>query len=282
MESTGLDLNTVSITLLLLGVVALAVFIYLARRRALPATEIWLIGILVLLSFYLAPRLIMVMTSGRGDPSETLPWTILLSLAVAFGWLFWRTRPSSGRPPQRKARSPQTQEGPPRPEPTQTGTPPSVKTVFICYRRNDSADVTGRLYDRLLKEFGRKYVYKDVDTIPIGVDFREHINALITRCDVLLAIIGRHWLESAGADNRRRLDDAQDPVRIEIATALRRGIPVVPVLVGGSSIPDADALPEDIAGLAFRNGTQVRPDPDFHRDMDRLITGIKGENHPER
>lgn len=146
--------------------------------------------------------------------------------------------------------------------------------VFLSYRRDDSADVTGRIYDRLVQRFGKAQVFKDVDSIPLGVDFREHLGDVVGRCSVVLVVIGDRWL-SAGAPGARRLDDAADFVRIEIESALERRIPVVPLLVRGAMIPGDTDLPPTLRPLAYRNGIAVRPDPDFHRDMDRLITGLE-------
>lgn len=146
--------------------------------------------------------------------------------------------------------------------------------VFLSYRRDDSADVTGRIYDRLVQRFGKAQVFKDVDSIPLGVDFREHLGDVVGRCSVVLVVIGDRWL-SAGAPGARRLDDAADFVRIEIESALERRIPVVPLLVRGAAIPGDTDLPPTLRPLAYRNGIAVRPDPDFHRDMDRLITGLE-------
>jgi hypothetical protein len=149
--------------------------------------------------------------------------------------------------------------------------------IFVCYRREDSADVTGRLYDRLVARFGRERVFKDVDSVPLGVDFRTHLQKMVGACDVVVAVIGERWL-SAGGEGVRRLDNVKDFVRIELETALQRQIPVVPVLVGGARMPAADDLPATLAALAYRQGQAVRSDPDFHRDMDRLIQGL--ETHP--
>lgn len=146
--------------------------------------------------------------------------------------------------------------------------------IFITYRREDSIDVTGRIYDRLCQYFGKEAVFKDVDSIPLGVDFRKHLGDSVGQCDVLLTVIGRQWL--LGERGQRRLDDVRDYVRIEMEAALKRDIPVVPVLVQGSSMPSPEDLPEVLQSLAYRNGIPVRPDPDFHQDMDRLIKGIEG------
>jgi hypothetical protein len=105
------------------------------------------------------------------------------------------------------------------------------------------------------------------------VDFRKHVGDLVQQCDAVIAIIGNQWAGSSSG-NARRLDDPRDLVRIEIAAALARGIPVVPVLVGGAVMPVEQELPRELQTLAYRNGISVRPDPDFHKDLDRLIAGL--------
>lgn len=150
------------------------------------------------------------------------------------------------------------------------GSGADLGTVFISYRRIDSSDVTGRIYDRLVASHGRAHVFKDVDSIPLGTDFRRHVADLIARSDCVLTVIGRQWLETADAAGRRRLDDPTDLVRIEVEAALARGVPVIPRLVQGAQMPDPQSLPEALRPLAFRNGMSVRADPDFHRDLDRL------------
>ncbi len=146
--------------------------------------------------------------------------------------------------------------------------------VFVSYRREDSRHQAGRLFDHLVAQFGKEHVFKDVDSIPLGLDFREILTERVAACDVFLAVIGDEWLSIVGKSGTRRLDDAGDFVRIEIEAALDRNIPVIPVLVGDSSVPRAEELPESLRKLAFRNGLAVRPDPDFHNDVDRLIRGI--------
>ncbi|MBH0181063.1 MAG: SUMF1/EgtB/PvdO family nonheme iron enzyme [Nitrospira sp.] len=159
-----------------------------------------------------------------------------------------------------------------------------MSKILISYRREDSADVTGRIYDRLVQQFEREAVFKDVDSIPLGVDFRIYLDEQVAKCDVFLAVIGRDWMKAGGRKGKSRLDDPGDYVRIEVESALKRHIPVIPVLVGGASIPFVERLPASIQGLSYRNGIAVRPDPDFHRDMDRLIEYLKqqvrGLNEP--
>jgi len=152
-----------------------------------------------------------------------------------------------------------------------------MSKVLISYRREDSAHVTGRIYDRLVQQFGRTAVFKDVDNIPLGIDFRTYLEQQVAKCDVFLAVIGRHWMKPQGQKGKSRLADPADFVRLEIEAALKRQIPVIPVLVEGASIPSVDRLPTSLQGLSYRNGIVVRPDPDFHRDMDRLIEHLRAQ-----
>jgi TPR repeat protein len=104
----------------------------------------------------------------------------------------------------------------------------------------------------------------------------QHLGDAVGRCDVLLAVIGEQWLQaSVPGSDRRRLDDPRDFVRIEIEAALKRGIPVIPVLVGRAAMPAEQELPDDLRGLAFRNAAEVRPGRDFHGHVDRLVRGIE-------
>ncbi len=97
----------------------------------------------------------------------------------------------------------------------------------------------------------------DVNAIQPGRDFRKAIDESIHKCSVLLAVVGRDWLESKNASGQRRLDDETDFVRLEIASALKLDIPVVPVLVRGARMPSADQLPADLRELAYRNAVEL-------------------------
>lgn len=145
--------------------------------------------------------------------------------------------------------------------------------IAISYRRQDSSPVAGRLYDRLQAEFGKGSVFMDFDSIPYGVDFREHIKQTLQRAKVVIAIIGPEW--SGGREpSNRRIDDPTDFVRLEVASALENGIPIIPVLVNNTPMPDAKSLPPELEGLAFRNGLALDTGIDFHHHADRLIAGI--------
>src|SRR5206468_10855790 len=123
--------------------------------------------------------------------------------------------------------------------------PPHQAMIAISYRREDSTPVAGRLHDRLRAEFGDENVFMDFDSIPYGVDFREHIKSTLERADVVVAVVGPGWL-GGQTDASRRIDDPSDFVRLEIAGALRRGIPVIPILVDNTPMPKANALPSDM------------------------------------
>jgi len=151
--------------------------------------------------------------------------------------------------------------------------------IFISYRRDDSAGHTGRIHDRLLEYYGADDLFIDVDTIEPGLDFVQVVQEAVNACDRLIAVIGREWLEIAGAGGARRLDDAQDLVRVEIATALDRGIPVIPVLVQGAGVPTTDDLPDVLKRLGTLNALEIS-DTRFHSDMSRLI-GVLGPISPE-
>ena len=147
--------------------------------------------------------------------------------------------------------------------------------IFISYRRDDAAYVTGHINDLLRKEFGDASVFTDVDNIALGVDFRAVLDETVSQCRVFLAVIGSEWLTARNYEGELRLDDPADFVRIEVESALKRNIPVIPLLVSGAKMPAAEDLPESIRGLAFRNGTQIRPAPDFSADMARLIKNLR-------
>lgn len=147
-----------------------------------------------------------------------------------------------------------------------------MSKIFISYRRDDSSTAVGRIYDRLTAHFGRGNVFKDVDSIPLGVDFSQYINTVIQQCAAQVVIIGPHWDDHT---NHARLANPGDYVRLEIETALQRGIPVIPVFVQGANFPKADELPPSLRELLMRNGLPVRDDPDFDNDMRRVIASLE-------
>lgn len=140
--------------------------------------------------------------------------------------------------------------------------------IFVSYRREDSAGHAGRLFDRLAQHFGRDRIFMDIDTIEPGEDFVSVIENAVSSCDVLIAVIGRNWLTPTGSG---RLDRPTDFVRLEIATALRREIRVIPVLVQRASLPKAQELPDDLVKLVRRNAVELS-DVHWQNDVEQLIS----------
>ncbi len=146
--------------------------------------------------------------------------------------------------------------------------------IFLSYRRADSELVVGPIYDRLTSRFSCDRVFRDLDSLPMGKPFQQAVEAAIANSSVALVIIGPTWVSITDSQGRRRLDDPTDFVRLEVEKALGAGFPVVPVLVNRAIMPKAEDLPESLRPLVSLHGLQVRPDPDFHRDMDRLISKV--------
>lgn len=146
--------------------------------------------------------------------------------------------------------------------------------IFISYRRSDSQGESGRLFDDLIRHFSKDVVFMDVVGIDAGRDFRRAIDDSVQSCSVLLAMLGPQWLDAADEQGHRRLDDEMDYVRLEIAAALRRDIPVVPVLLRGAKMPRGEQLPDEIADLAYRHAvelTHVR----WRSDVQVLIKALR-------
>jgi hypothetical protein len=144
--------------------------------------------------------------------------------------------------------------------------------IVISYRREDTEAITGRIRDRLASHFGAQSVFMDIDSIPLGVNFRTYIAEALQHTDLLLAIIGPAWYRD-GKD-KVRISHPTDPVRIEIEKAFELKIPVWPVLVNNADMPDPSALPPSIQELSDHNAAFVASGRDFHPHMDRLIRQI--------
>lgn len=146
--------------------------------------------------------------------------------------------------------------------------------MFISYRRSDSAGSTGRLMDDLKEQFPTSEVFRDVEAIEAGADFVEAIDKAVSSCSVLIAVIGPRWLSAGDAAGKRRIDDPNDFVRLEIAAALRRNVRVIPVLVEGAQMPSADDLPEDIKPLSRRQAHELS-DRRWNYDADQLFAALE-------
>jgi hypothetical protein len=149
-----------------------------------------------------------------------------------------------------------------------------VGQIFISYRHDDGAPWARLVHSSLVKHFPQNQIFMDVDNLDPGIDFVEAIEESVGSCDVLIAVIGRRWLTASDEHGKRRLDNAKDFVRLEIETALERGIRVIPILVEGAMMPRPDHLPEKLKSLARRNALEVSHDR-FSSDAERLVSAVK-------
>jgi hypothetical protein len=142
-----------------------------------------------------------------------------------------------------------------------------INHIFICYRREDTRWVAGRIYDCLIRKFGKDAIFRDIESTPIGIDYRQHIDSVLQQCSVVLVIVGDKWL------SEHRIDNPDDLMRIEIEIALQRTIPVIPLFVQGTTIT-AENLPVSMKGLLSRQGMHIT-DEYFPMQMDYLINVLE-------
>ena len=148
--------------------------------------------------------------------------------------------------------------------------------IFLSYRREDEPGFALALFGRLEQSFPSERLFMDVEGgIAAGQDFVRVLEDQVSSCDVMLALIGPKWLTAMEPMGRRRLDNPQDFVRIEIESALRLGKRVIPVLVHKTEMPRADALPEPLKPLARRNAVGLTQER-FKADTQGLITALEG------
>ncbi|MBV9643937.1 MAG: tetratricopeptide repeat protein [Verrucomicrobia bacterium] len=146
--------------------------------------------------------------------------------------------------------------------------------IFISYRRDDASFPAGRVYDRLAAHFPKNQIFMDVDSLDPGADFLEAVRRSVGSCEVLIAVIGKRWLNASDEEGRRRIDNPDDLVRLEISTALQRNIRVIPVLVDGAVMPRSSELPDDLKLMVWRNALEVSHSR-FSADLGRLITALE-------
>jgi TIR domain-containing protein len=137
--------------------------------------------------------------------------------------------------------------------------PAASGRIFISYRREETAYPAGWLFDRLAERYGRDQVFKDVDSLELGDDPVDAIVAAVGSCEVLLALIGDRWLTITDQEGRRRLDDPEDFVRLEIEAALRHNVRVIPILLQGARLPQVGELPPSLAALVRLQALEVSP-----------------------
>ena len=145
--------------------------------------------------------------------------------------------------------------------------------IFLSYRRGDTQWAARGIYDRLVDRYGRENVFRDLDAIPPGARFRDYVEKKISESDVLILLIGNAWASYADETGRRRLEQPRDPVRLEVETALRLGLPIIPVRVEGALMPTEGDLVPSIVDLLEFNAAEVT-DSRWEYDVDRLLWAI--------
>jgi hypothetical protein len=149
-----------------------------------------------------------------------------------------------------------------------------MSAIFLSYRRDDSSGYAGRLFDNLEQRFGRERVFMDIETLEPGVDFVEGIDRAIQSCGALIALIGPNWIRAQDSDGRPRLDNPHDFIRLEIVTALNRGVRVIPVLVHNARMPQEAELPEPLRPLCRLQACEIS-DHRWEFDVRRLADVIE-------
>ena len=146
--------------------------------------------------------------------------------------------------------------------------------IMVSYRRADAQDMAGRISDYLIGKYGEKSVFFDVNSIPTGVNYRNRIENAILSSDVMVAVIGLHWLGKNPDGKLPRISDPGDPVRVEIETAMKHKKPILPLLVNGATMPEESELPDTLRELHSYNAAKVDSGQDFRLHMRRLIDSI--------
>ena len=148
--------------------------------------------------------------------------------------------------------------------------------IFLSYRRDDASAWAGRLHDALTSRFGQRNLWQDVTAVRPGENFSDAIDAALAESDVVLAVIGPSWLTATTSAGDPRLTSPDDYVRIELTAALEQGKQVIPVLVGGATMPTPAQLPEGLEGLGLRQAV-VLHDESWRQDVDSFIRSLRGK-----
>ena len=147
--------------------------------------------------------------------------------------------------------------------------------IFISYRRSDCQSQANGLHDGLRHRLDSSKIFMDIDSIPPGADFEEHIRQEIEQCDVVLVLIGDEWLDPRPGTGTRRIDEPNDFVRLEIESSLKSAhVRVIPVLVEGARMPQGDELPESVQRLARLHAFELS-DSRWTEDIGRLSVQLR-------
>src|SRR4051812_19592003 len=146
--------------------------------------------------------------------------------------------------------------------------------IFISYRRSDSAAVVGHIYERLAARYKAESVFRDINKMPLGKDFYDHIKKELSGSDVVLVVVGPQWL-AIDAQGQSRIQQSDDPVRLEVEAALQSGATVIPVMVDDAALPKSKDLPESLKTFPALAGTRINVE-DFDHHLERLMQSIDG------
>ncbi len=153
---------------------------------------------------------------------------------------------------------------------------PRRLSIFLSYRRSEAIGLPGRVFDRLSVDFSGHSIFFDIDSIPLGANFKDYIDSQVRSCDVVIVLMGENWLGAKG--DSLRIEDPSDYVRLEVEAALANDLLVIPVFIGSASMPALHLLPPSIRSLAYLNGLTLDPGRDFHSHMSRLTKAIKKQS----
>jgi hypothetical protein len=146
--------------------------------------------------------------------------------------------------------------------------------IVLSYRRADSSGVAGRLFDRIRDRFGAPNVFMDIDSIPFGTNFRTHIQNTLTGCKIVVALMGKDWIGKRLFPFQARIFDANDPIRLEMHTALKMNVPILPVLIDGAKV-ESMRLPRELVELRELHAAPLSSGQDFDQHTARLLTAIE-------
>ncbi len=153
-------------------------------------------------------------------------------------------------------------------------------TIFLSYRRKDTASAAGRLHDYLEREFGADMVFKDIHDIGLGTDFRKVLSKTLMDCKVVLALIGDRYVSLTDAEGNIRIMNPNDYVNIEVSTALafKDQKLVIPILINGARMPKRDQIPKSMETLTWQNAKKLSNDY-WKTDIERLVKAIREYLH---
>lgn len=144
---------------------------------------------------------------------------------------------------------------------------------FVCYRRDDTKQIAGRVHDKLLTRWDADSIFFDIDSVPLGVDFRVFTRKTLTSCTHMLVLVGNQFVGARSEEPR--IFDQNDLVRTELEMAFSMGLTIIPVTIDDARMPVPDLLPKEIQHFSFLNAAKLDSGADFHAHMSRIIKALE-------